>query len=64
MEDLAEQAVKHGLTRVEGDIVGDDRLYPWAPYAPSWTEDDVVRESGAPVSALSVSENVIALLIR
>jgi D-alanyl-D-alanine carboxypeptidase/D-alanyl-D-alanine-endopeptidase (penicillin-binding protein 4) len=64
MEDLADQAVNHGLTRVDGDVIGDDRLYPWAPYAPSWTQDDAVRESGAPVSALSVSENVIALLIR
>jgi serine-type D-Ala-D-Ala carboxypeptidase/endopeptidase (penicillin-binding protein 4) len=64
IEDLADQAVKAGLTRVNGDVVGDDRLYPWAPYAPNWTQDDTLREFGAPVSALTVNENTMTLLIR
>jgi serine-type D-Ala-D-Ala carboxypeptidase/endopeptidase (penicillin-binding protein 4) len=64
IEDLADQAVKAGLTRVDGDVVGDDRLYPFAPYAPNWTQDDVMREFGAPVSALTLNENTITLLIR
>src|SRR5437764_7204227 len=50
IEDLAAQVVASGVHRVEGDIVGDDRLYPWAPYPPSWTQDDALREFGAPVS--------------
>ncbi len=64
IEDLVDQAVKAGLTRVDGDVVGDDRLYPWAPYPPSWTQDDALREFGAPVSALTLNENSITLLIR
>ncbi|MGD1095184.1 MAG: D-alanyl-D-alanine carboxypeptidase/D-alanyl-D-alanine-endopeptidase [Bryobacteraceae bacterium] len=64
IENLADQAVAAGLTRVDGDIVGDDRLYPWAPYPPSWTQDDTLREFGAPVSALSVNDNIITLSIR
>jgi serine-type D-Ala-D-Ala carboxypeptidase/endopeptidase (penicillin-binding protein 4) len=64
IEDLANQAVKNGLSSVTGDIVGDDRLYPWAPYAPSWTQDDALRDFGAPVSALTINENVITLVIR
>src|SRR5512142_1074410 len=52
IEELADQAVAGGIMRVDGDIVGDDQLYPWAPYPPSWTEDDVTQEDGAPVSAL------------
>ncbi len=63
IEDLADQAVASGLKRVTGDVVGDDRLYPWSPYPPNWSQDDVLRESGAPVSALTVSDNVIALTI-
>ena len=63
IEDLADQAVAGGLKRVQGDVVGDDRLYPWAPYPPNWSQDDVLRESGAPVSALTVSDNVINLTI-
>lgn len=64
IEELVDQAVKAGLTRVDGDVVGDDRLYPWAPYAPNWTQDDALREFGAPVSALTLNENTITLLIR
>jgi serine-type D-Ala-D-Ala carboxypeptidase/endopeptidase (penicillin-binding protein 4) len=64
IEELADQAVAAGIIRVDGDIVGDDQLYPWAPYPPSWTEDDMIGEDGAPVSALTVNDNVIALSIR
>jgi serine-type D-Ala-D-Ala carboxypeptidase/endopeptidase (penicillin-binding protein 4) len=64
IEDLADQVVKNGVLKIAGDIVGDDRLYPWAPYAPSWTQDDALRDFGAPVSALTINENVITLVIR
>jgi len=64
IEDLADQMVSNGLRSVNGDIAGDDRLYPWAPYAPSWTQDDALREFGAPVSALTLNDNTIAITIR
>jgi D-alanyl-D-alanine carboxypeptidase/D-alanyl-D-alanine-endopeptidase (penicillin-binding protein 4) len=64
IEDLAGQIVASGVTRVNGDIVGDDRLYPWIPYAPSWTKDDELRDFGAPVSAIAVNDNTIALTVR
>ena len=64
LEALADQAVAGGLTRVDGDVVGDDRLYPWAPYPPSWTEDDTLREYGAPVSALTLNENTITITVH
>src|SRR5215467_7726544 len=63
VEELADQAVANGLRSVEGDIVGDDRLYPWEPYPPSWTQDDSVRDSGAPVSALSLADNILTISI-
>jgi serine-type D-Ala-D-Ala carboxypeptidase/endopeptidase (penicillin-binding protein 4) len=64
IEDLADQAVAAGVHRVDGDVVGDDRLYPWAPYAPSWTQDDALREFGAPASALTVNDNIVTLSLR
>lgn len=64
IEQLADQAVAAGIARVDGDIVGDDQLYPWAPYPPSWTADDLMGEDGAPVSALTVNDNTVALLIH
>ena len=72
IEELADRAIAAGIVRaagdsvgdIIGDIVGDDQLYPWAPYPPSWTADDVIGEDGAPVSALTVNDNVIALSIH
>ncbi|MGA3202341.1 MAG: D-alanyl-D-alanine carboxypeptidase/D-alanyl-D-alanine-endopeptidase, partial [Bryobacteraceae bacterium] len=64
LEALADKAVAAGLTRIDGDVVGDDRLYPWAPYPPSWTQDDIMREYGAPVSALTLNDNTISLTIE
>lgn len=64
IEDLAGQVVASGVTRISGDVVGDDRLYPWSPYAPSWTQDDALRDYGAPVSALTVNENVISITLH
>ncbi len=63
IEELADQAVANGLKRLDGDVIGDDRLYPWSPYPPSWTQDDTLRESGAPVSALSVADNVVTISV-
>jgi D-alanyl-D-alanine carboxypeptidase/D-alanyl-D-alanine-endopeptidase (penicillin-binding protein 4) len=64
IDDLADQAVAKGLRVVAGDIVGDDRLYPWAPYPPNWAIDDALREYGAPVSALTVSDNTVRVSIE
>ncbi len=64
LEELADRAVAAGITRVDGDIVGDDRLYPYAPYPPSWTQDDILRDYGAPVSALTLNDNVIGITIQ
>ncbi len=64
IDDLAAQAVAAGLREVNGDVAGDDRLYPWSPYPPSWTQEDAVGEDGAPVSALSVNDNVITVTVH
>src|SRR5262249_31912656 len=64
IEELADQIAAKGVTRVPGDIVGDDRLYPWIPYAPSWTKDDELRDFGAPVSAITLNDNTVTLTIR
>ncbi len=64
IDDLAAQAVARGLRGVNGDIVGDDTAYPWEPYPEGWAQDDTVWEYGAPVSALTINDNTIALTIR
>ncbi len=61
IEELAERPSPTASPHVHGDIVGDDRLYPWSPYPPSWTQSDPLGESGAPVSALTVADNFITV---
>jgi D-alanyl-D-alanine carboxypeptidase/D-alanyl-D-alanine-endopeptidase (penicillin-binding protein 4) len=63
LEDLAEQLVQKGLKYVDGDIVGDDSYYAFERYGEGWTADDLVWEWGAPVSALTVNDNVMFLTV-
>jgi D-alanyl-D-alanine carboxypeptidase/D-alanyl-D-alanine-endopeptidase (penicillin-binding protein 4) len=60
---LVDQLVAKGVKRITGDIVGDDTLYPYEPYAESWAQDDQLWGYGAPVSALSIANNQLDLII-
>lgn len=64
IDGLVERAVAAGLTRVDGDVIGDDRRYPWSPYPESWTTDDALHDYGAPVSALSFNDNYVSVRMR
>ncbi|HSW50859.1 MAG TPA: D-alanyl-D-alanine carboxypeptidase/D-alanyl-D-alanine-endopeptidase [Bryobacteraceae bacterium] len=61
IEDLADQVVARGVRRIAGDVVGDDTAYPWEPYPDGRMQEDALWGFGAPVSALSVSENRLTL---
>ncbi len=63
LEDLADQLVQKGLKYVDGDVVGDDSWYAFERYGEGWTADDLVWEWGAPVSALTINDNVLFLNI-
>jgi len=64
IEDLADQIAAHGVTRIAGDIVGDDTWYVWEPYATGWGLDDPKSDDGPPVSALTINDNTIALHVQ
>ena len=59
LQQLADQLVQHGLKYVDGDVVGDDSYFVWERYGEGWTQDDLAREWGAPVSALTINDNVV-----
>ena len=61
LEDLATQLQAAGVTKITGDLVGDDTLYPYEPYPQGWSADDQVWGFGAPVSALTVADNQLRL---
>ncbi len=59
LQELADQLVQHGLKYVDGDVVADDSYFVWERYGEGWSQDDLAREWGAPVSALTINDNVI-----
>jgi serine-type D-Ala-D-Ala carboxypeptidase/endopeptidase (penicillin-binding protein 4) len=58
---MADQIAAHGVKVIDGDIVGDDSWFPWEPYGSGWAWDDLEWDYGAPVSALTVNDNVVFL---
>src|SRR5271169_1841932 len=63
LEEVADQASASGLKSVKGDVVADDTVFPWEPYAQDWVIDDAVWGYGAPVSALSINDNQIKVTV-
>jgi D-alanyl-D-alanine carboxypeptidase/D-alanyl-D-alanine-endopeptidase (penicillin-binding protein 4) len=64
LENLADQVVAKGVRYIDGDIVGDDSYYAFERYAEGWSQDDLVWEWGAPVSALTINDNVLFVNIQ
>ena len=60
---MADAVAATGLKVVTGDVLGDDTVWPWEPYAEGWELDDLVWGYGAPVSALSVADNQMRLRV-
>jgi D-alanyl-D-alanine carboxypeptidase/D-alanyl-D-alanine-endopeptidase (penicillin-binding protein 4) len=60
---MADAVARTGLKVVDGDVVGDDMLFPWEPYPEDWAIDDAVWGYGAPVSALSVNDNQVKVTV-
>jgi serine-type D-Ala-D-Ala carboxypeptidase/endopeptidase (penicillin-binding protein 4) len=63
LEAMADQVAATGLKVVNGDVVGDDTLFPSEPYAQDWSIDDAVWGYGAPVSALTINDNQIKVTV-
>jgi D-alanyl-D-alanine carboxypeptidase/D-alanyl-D-alanine-endopeptidase (penicillin-binding protein 4) len=61
---MADQVAARGVKTVEGDIVGDDTFYSPERYAPGWAQDDLQWMDGAPVSALTINDNVVFVNIE
>ena len=64
IEALADQLLAQGVKHVDGGIVGDDTWYVWEPYPEGWTVDDTQFDYGAPVSALSLNDNMLTVTVR
>jgi D-alanyl-D-alanine carboxypeptidase/D-alanyl-D-alanine-endopeptidase (penicillin-binding protein 4) len=59
LESLADTLVQKGVKFIDGDIVADDSYFAFERYGEGWSQDDLVWADGAPVSALTVNDNVV-----
>jgi serine-type D-Ala-D-Ala carboxypeptidase/endopeptidase (penicillin-binding protein 4) len=59
LEALADTLVQKGVKFIDGDIVADDSYFAFERYGEGWSQDDLVGEDGAPVSALTINDNVV-----
>jgi D-alanyl-D-alanine carboxypeptidase/D-alanyl-D-alanine-endopeptidase (penicillin-binding protein 4) len=64
IDDLADQLVLSGVKRVDGGVIGDDTWYVWQPYATGWAIEDPQSDDGAPISALTLADNVLTVSIH
>lgn len=58
-EQLADELAQKGVKYVDGDVVADDSYFAFERYGEGWSQDDLVWADGAPVSALTINDNVI-----
>ncbi len=59
LEQLADELAQKGVKYVDGDVVADDTYFAFERYGEGWSQDDLVWADGAPVSALTINDNVI-----
>ena len=59
LESLADTLVQKGVKYIDGDIIADDSYFAFERYGEGWSQDDLVWADGAPVSALTVNDNVV-----
>src|SRR3984957_17335255 len=63
LEALADALVIKGVKFVDGDIIADDSFFAFERYGEGWSQDDLVWADGAPVSALTINDNVVFVSI-
>ncbi len=61
LDALADQVAARGIRYVDGDLVADDTYFVFERFGEGWSQDDLVWWYGAPVSALTVNDNVLFL---
>jgi serine-type D-Ala-D-Ala carboxypeptidase/endopeptidase (penicillin-binding protein 4) len=63
LEKLADELAQKGVKYIDGDVVADDSYFAFERYGEGWSQDDLVWPEGAPVSALTINDNVVFINI-
>ncbi len=63
-DEFAANIAASGVRRITGDIIGDESFFNGAPLSAGWEWDDLQWYYGAEVSALSVNDNALDLVVK
>ncbi|MFN0122040.1 MAG: D-alanyl-D-alanine carboxypeptidase/D-alanyl-D-alanine-endopeptidase, partial [Blastocatellia bacterium] len=63
IETLATQLAARGVKRIAGDLIGDESYFATDGRGWGWEWDDMLFYYGAPISALTVNDNVITFVV-
>jgi D-alanyl-D-alanine carboxypeptidase/D-alanyl-D-alanine-endopeptidase (penicillin-binding protein 4) len=63
MRALARQVAASGIRRVRGDVIGDDGAFEAKPVPDGWLTRYLASSYAAPVSALSLNENLLYVAV-
>lgn len=64
IEQLVEAVTRAGIKKISGDLVGDESFFKGPPYGVGWSWDDLQEYYGAEVSALTLQDNVVDLVVK
>lgn len=64
LDAMARKVRQAGIRVIEGSVIGDDSLFPYAPYGKGWTSSDRRRRYGAAISSLSFHDNLLRVIVR
>ena len=62
--ELAQELKSRGISRIQGDIIGDDSYFDSDSPVKGWTAHDLRSLYGAPINALSINNNVLWVSAR
>jgi D-alanyl-D-alanine carboxypeptidase/D-alanyl-D-alanine-endopeptidase (penicillin-binding protein 4) len=63
LDAFAADIAKAGVKKIDGDIVGSDMAWTWEPYPIAWDIGDMLTGDGAPVSAMTINDNLLDIAI-
>jgi len=64
LDPLVRALTNAGVTQITGDIVGDESFFHGPPFGSGWTWDDLENSYGAEISALTINDNTLQLLVK
>jgi D-alanyl-D-alanine carboxypeptidase/D-alanyl-D-alanine-endopeptidase (penicillin-binding protein 4) len=64
LQELAEKLQELGVKEINGDVIGDDSYFDHRSRGNGWSDHDLRTIYGAPISALSINNNVFWVVVR